>query len=76
MAQFKEFLLTYNKLSQFCFTDCANDFSTKKITDSEDRCAMNCMGVYLKVTQRLSQRVLEMQMQTSGEDQSLLNNVK
>ena len=76
MATFKEFLLTYNKLSENCFVDCVHDFNTRKVLDSEDSCAKNCMDKYMKVTQRLSQTFSELQMRSTAEEQSLLNNIK
>lgn len=33
--QFREFLMSYNKLSEMCFTDCVHDFSGRKVSDSE-----------------------------------------
>ncbi|KAL5009230.1 hypothetical protein ScPMuIL_014811 [Solemya velum] len=63
--QFKEFLSSYNKLSQNCFMDCIHDFTTRKVSNKENSCAVNCMEKYLKVTQRISQRFQEFQMQQS-----------
>ncbi|KAK2187849.1 hypothetical protein NP493_153g09001 [Ridgeia piscesae] len=63
MKQFREFLLSYNKLSEMCFTDCVHDFTTRKVLDSEQNCTTNCMDKYLKITQRISQRFQEAQMQ-------------
>ncbi|XP_070577914.1 mitochondrial import inner membrane translocase subunit Tim9-like [Ptychodera flava] len=63
VKQFREFLLSYNRLSEMCFTDCVNDLTTRKVTDSEDSCAQNCMDKYLKMTQRISQRFQEYQVQ-------------
>lgn len=71
MKQFKEFLLSYNKLSEMCFTDCAHDFTTRKVLESEDSCAKNCMDKYLKMTNRISQRFQEIQTQQQG-DPSIL----
>jgi len=63
MKQFREFLSSYNKLSEMCFNDCVHDFTTRKILDKENSCSMNCMDKYLKMTQRISQRFQEYQMQ-------------
>ncbi|XP_064602866.1 mitochondrial import inner membrane translocase subunit Tim9-like [Liolophura sinensis] len=65
VKQFKEFLLSYNKLSEMCFNDCATDFTTRKVLDSEDKCSLNCMEKYLKMTQRISLRFQEYQLQQS-----------
>jgi import inner membrane translocase subunit TIM9 len=62
MKQFREFLSSYNRLSEMCFTDCVHDMTTRKVLDSESACALNCMDKYLKMTQRISQRFQEYQM--------------
>lgn len=33
--QFKEFLGTYNKVTEGCFTDCVNDFKSRVLTKEE-----------------------------------------
>ncbi|XP_044255816.1 mitochondrial import inner membrane translocase subunit Tim9 [Tribolium madens] len=59
---FKDFLISYNKLAELCFTDCVSDFTSRNIKGSEDRCALNCLEKFLKVNQRISQRFQEFQM--------------
>jgi len=65
LKQFKEFLLSYNKLSEMCFNDCVHDFTTRKVIESEASCSNYCMEKYMKMTQRISQRFQEVQMQTN-----------
>ncbi|XP_067145063.1 mitochondrial import inner membrane translocase subunit Tim9 [Centruroides vittatus] len=65
IKQFKDFLISYNKLSELCFVDCVHDFTVRKVWDKEDRCAMNCLEKYLKMNQRISQRFQEFQMLTN-----------
>lgn len=60
--QFKDFLVSYNKLSEICFIDCVSDFTTRDIRDKEEKCSLNCMEKYLKMNQRVSQRFQEYQM--------------
>lgn len=59
---FRDFLTSYNKLSEVCFVDCINDFTTRDIKKTEEKCAVNCMEKYLKMNQRVSQRFQEFQM--------------
>lgn len=33
--QFKDFLISYNKLSELCFNDCATDFTTRTVKPHE-----------------------------------------
>ncbi|XP_046576483.1 mitochondrial import inner membrane translocase subunit Tim9-like isoform X2 [Haliotis rubra] len=35
VKQFREFLSSYNKLSEQCFQDCVHDFTTRKVLDGE-----------------------------------------
>ncbi|XP_074663086.1 mitochondrial import inner membrane translocase subunit Tim9-like [Tubulanus polymorphus] len=65
VKQFREFLVTYNRLSEMCFADCIHDFTSRKIADSENNCVVTCMEKYLKMTQRISQRFQEHQMLTT-----------
>ncbi|XP_046382448.1 mitochondrial import inner membrane translocase subunit Tim9 [Ischnura elegans] len=62
IKSFRDFLTSYNKLSEICFVDCVWDFTTRKVLDKEDKCALNCMEKYLKMNQRISQRFQEFQM--------------
>ncbi|XP_041469099.1 mitochondrial import inner membrane translocase subunit Tim9-like [Lytechinus variegatus] len=61
--QLKDFLHSYNKLTEACFLDCINDFTNRKLHDNEKRCSFNCMEKYLKMTQRVSLRFQEYQVQ-------------
>ncbi|XP_043261966.1 mitochondrial import inner membrane translocase subunit Tim9 [Colletes gigas] len=62
---FREFLTSYNKLSEICFVDCINDFTARDIKPQEDKCALNCMEKYLKMNQRISERFQEYQIITN-----------
>ncbi|KAJ8922605.1 hypothetical protein NQ315_007636 [Exocentrus adspersus] len=59
---FKDFLISYNKLTELCFTDCVNDFTSRNIKGKEEKCALNCLEKFLKVNQRISQRFQEFQV--------------
>ncbi|XP_046664624.1 mitochondrial import inner membrane translocase subunit Tim9 [Homalodisca vitripennis] len=65
MRSFREFLTSYNKLSEVCFTDCVWDFTTRSVKSQEEKCALNCTEKYLKMVQRISQRFQEFQMITN-----------
>ncbi|CAL1269188.1 unnamed protein product [Larinioides sclopetarius] len=62
IQQFRDFLISYNKLSERCFRDCVHDFTVRHVRDKEDRCALNCMEKYMKMNQRISQRFQEFQI--------------
>ncbi|XP_014665960.1 PREDICTED: mitochondrial import inner membrane translocase subunit Tim9-like [Priapulus caudatus] len=62
VRQFREFLTSYNKLSEMCFMDCVHDFTVRKVHDREETCSVHCMEKYLKMTQRISQRFQEYQL--------------
>ncbi|ENN70772.1 mitochondrial import inner membrane translocase subunit Tim9 [Dendroctonus ponderosae] len=59
---FKDFLISYNKLTEMCFLDCVSDFTSRNIKQAEDKCSLNCLEKFLKVNQRISQRFQEFQL--------------
>ncbi|XP_066149590.1 mitochondrial import inner membrane translocase subunit Tim9-like [Euwallacea fornicatus] len=59
---FKDFLISYNKLTEMCFIDCVSDFTSRNVKHAEDKCSLNCLEKFLKVNQRISQRFQEFQM--------------
>ncbi|XP_011689678.1 PREDICTED: mitochondrial import inner membrane translocase subunit Tim9 [Wasmannia auropunctata] len=62
IKSFRDFLTSYNKLSEICFVDCVTDFTTREVRPKEEKCALNCMEKYLKMNQRVSQRFQEFQI--------------
>ncbi|BFG02811.1 mitochondrial import inner membrane translocase subunit Tim9 [Drosophila madeirensis] len=62
MKTFSDFLMSYNRLSEMCFTDCVRDFTSRDVKENEEKCSLNCMEKYLKMNQRVSQRFQEFQM--------------
>ncbi|XP_076835307.1 mitochondrial import inner membrane translocase subunit Tim9 isoform X1 [Brachyhypopomus gauderio] len=63
IKQFKEFLGTYNKLTENCFMDCVKDFTTREVKTEETSCSESCLQKYLKMTQRISMRFQEYHIQ-------------
>ncbi|GJQ82305.1 hypothetical protein Trydic_g381 [Trypoxylus dichotomus] len=59
---FKDFLVSYNRLTELCFNDCITDFTSRTIKAKEEKCALNCLEKFLKANQRISQRFQEFQM--------------
>ena len=43
MSQFKDFIATYNHVTENCFLDCVNDFTSRRVTKDEVWCAFTCM---------------------------------
>lgn len=37
LFQFKDFLISYNKLSELCFNDCIGDFTSRTVKNQEVR---------------------------------------
>nr|SVE75552.1 EOG090X0MSH [Daphnia dolichocephala] len=62
IKSFRDFLFSYNKLSELCFVDCVWDFTSRTIRDQENSCAVNCAEKFLKANQRISQRFQEFQV--------------
>jgi import inner membrane translocase subunit TIM9 len=66
VLQFKDFLSTYNKVTEGCFMNCVNDFKSRTLTNDEVACSDKCVDKFLKMTQRISQRLQEhLQLQQS-----------
>ncbi|KAI9527015.1 Mitochondrial import inner membrane translocase subunit Tim9 [Dissostichus eleginoides] len=63
IKQFKEFLGTYNKVTENCFMDCVRDFTTREVKPEESSCSESCLQKYLKMTQRISMRFQEYHIQ-------------
>ncbi|KAL2099081.1 hypothetical protein ACEWY4_005561 [Coilia grayii] len=63
MKQFREFLGTYNRLTENCFMDCVKDFTTREVKPEETSCSESCLQKYLKMTQRISMRFQEYHIQ-------------
>lgn len=61
VKQLRDFLMSYNKLSELCFTSCVHDFTTRRVLEPEDSCSSNCVEKYLKLNQRVSMRFQEYQ---------------
>ncbi|XP_017154386.1 mitochondrial import inner membrane translocase subunit Tim9-like [Drosophila miranda] len=62
LKTFSDFLISYNRLTEMCFTDCVCDFTSHELKETEVKCSLNCMEKYLKMNQRVSQRFQEFQM--------------
>ncbi|XP_061551919.1 mitochondrial import inner membrane translocase subunit Tim9 [Phycodurus eques] len=63
IKQFKEFLGTYNKLTENCFMDCVKDLTSREVRPEEASCSESCLQKYLKMTQRISTRFQEYHIQ-------------
>ncbi|CAD6194089.1 unnamed protein product [Caenorhabditis auriculariae] len=59
---FRDFLVQYNNVAEQCFNSCVNDFTSRTVSDKEEKCSSNCLDKYLKMTQRVSMRFQEHQM--------------
>ncbi|XP_006166789.1 mitochondrial import inner membrane translocase subunit Tim9-like isoform X1 [Tupaia chinensis] len=60
---FREFLGTYNKLTETCFWDCVKDFTTREVKPEEITCSEHFLQKYLKITQKIAMRFQENQGQ-------------
>lgn len=62
LKTFKDFLAQYNIVAEQCFTACVTDFTTRTVSEAEERCCSNCLDKFLKMTQRMSLRFQEHQL--------------
>ncbi|XP_017757543.1 PREDICTED: mitochondrial import inner membrane translocase subunit Tim9-like [Eufriesea mexicana] len=58
----RDFVVSYNKLTETCFLDCIHEFTSRDVKTKEETCALNCMEKFLKMNQRISQRFEEFQL--------------
>ncbi|XP_060061104.1 mitochondrial import inner membrane translocase subunit Tim9-like [Erinaceus europaeus] len=63
MKQSKEFLGTYNELTETCFLDCINDFTPREVKPEETTWSAHCLEASLKITLRMSMRFQEYYIQ-------------
>lgn len=50
----------FTGLTDRCFKECANDFTTKAVTGREDACVKRCADRFLKHSERVSVRFGEL----------------
>jgi import inner membrane translocase subunit TIM9 len=68
MGTFREFLKQYNSVTEKCFGACVRDFTSRSVSDKEEKCSKNCLEKFLKMNQRVSLRFQEHQMiQANGQ---------
>ncbi|VDM53773.1 unnamed protein product [Angiostrongylus costaricensis] len=53
LKAFRDFLTQYNTVTEQCFGACVNDLTARL---KEEKCSINCLDKYLKMTQRVSLR--------------------
>ncbi|NXN49815.1 TIM9 translocase, partial [Rynchops niger] len=63
IKKFKEFLGTFNKLTENCFLDCIKGFTSRDVKPEEMTCSDHCLQKYLKTAQRISMRFQECHIQ-------------
>lgn len=51
--QFKDFLLLYNRITEHCFTHCADALISRTTGEHEINCVDQCVEKYARVNQRI-----------------------
>ncbi|RCN50101.1 Tim10/DDP family zinc finger [Ancylostoma caninum] len=62
LKTFRDFLMQYNNVTEQCFGACINDMTSRTVSEKEEKCSLNCLDKYLKMTQRVSLRFQEHQL--------------
>ncbi|KJE92664.1 hypothetical protein CAOG_03581 [Capsaspora owczarzaki ATCC 30864] len=57
----QDFVRMYNHLSERCFSDCVNDFTSRTTTTKEQGCVGRCVQKFVQLSQRVGQRFSEQQ---------------
>lgn len=60
-------LRMFNTMVEKCFSDCINDFRTRKMTSREELCVNRCAEKFLRHQQRVGKNLLEIQLQLEEE---------
>ncbi|KAL1679139.1 Tim10/DDP family zinc finger protein [Schizophyllum commune] len=58
--QMADFLQTYSKIVERCFTSCCNDFTSKTLSSKEETCVMSCTEKFMKHSERVGARFAEL----------------
>eukprot|EP00045_Choanoeca_perplexa_P000571 m.15007 g.15007 ORF g.15007 m.15007 type:complete len:98 (-) comp10398_c0_seq1:802-1095(-) len=59
--QVQDFIGLYNRLSQYCFTACCNDFTQRKLSSKQKGCVDNCVTKFFQASHRIGTRFAEAQ---------------
>ncbi|KAI8840532.1 Tim10/DDP family zinc finger protein [Chytridium lagenaria] len=57
--QLKENYNLSSNLTDICFTDCINDFTSRVLSGKEETCLSRCTEKFLKHTLRVNIRIME-----------------
>lgn len=70
--QVKDSLRLYNGIVELCFTDCVDDFRSKNLAASEEKCVQTCCQKYLNLSARVGIRFQELFTQLEQDAQAKL----
>ncbi|EIM21151.1 hypothetical protein E3Q22_00428 [Wallemia mellicola] len=57
--EMKDFMKLYSNLVFNCFNDCSEDFTSRTLSTNERTCSENCVGKFLKHSERIGARFSE-----------------
>lgn len=57
----------YSTLTQNCFSDCVQDFTSSKLSNKESECIAKCADKFLKHSERVGQRFAEFNAKYMGQ---------
>ncbi|KAG2210853.1 chaperone [Mucor mucedo] len=58
--QITDFMDLFTRLTDRCFKECANDFTSKAVSSREEACVKRCADRFLKHSERVSVRFGEL----------------
>ena len=59
MKQFEDTLMSIGRITDLCFSHCANNFRLRKLDSQEELCVHRCAGKFLKLAARSEPQFLE-----------------
>ncbi|KAK2165231.1 hypothetical protein LSH36_53g06073 [Paralvinella palmiformis] len=69
VSNLKDILLTYNKITEECFSRCTSNFNSRELTDLEKSCVDGCCFKHVNSNQRMM--VSFMQIQSNKQKQMM-----
>ncbi|XP_059305590.1 mitochondrial import inner membrane translocase subunit Tim9-like [Lycium ferocissimum] len=66
--QVRDSLRMYNSLVERCFTDCVDNFRSKKLDKQEETCVTRCAEKFLKHSMRVGLRFAELNQGAATQD--------
>jgi predicted O-linked N-acetylglucosamine transferase (SPINDLY family) len=59
LKNYRQFLITFNQMSECCFLSCVTSLNSRELTKSEEACVKSCIDKQVNVNNRLMVQFLQ-----------------